>query len=407
MILSSVWVEPNSSAAGSRMLQLIEVFRTQNWEVSYASTATKSMFAYDLNNLGITSFSIELNQTNFDTFLLEINPDIVLFDRFIIEEQFGWRVAEVLPNALRILDTEDLHCLRKTREEAIKKNMVFTKNDLLKSVIAKREIASILRSDISLIISTYEMELLVHLFKIDVRILHYVPFLLAEFEKEKIQKMPSFSARADFYFVGNFLHTPNYDSVLYLKKEIWPKLSKVLPDASLYIYGAYPSQKVTQLHNTKERFIVKGRIDDIAKKIQQHRICLAPIRFGAGIKGKFIEAMQNGTPSITTKIGAEAMYKNYQWPGIIADSSDEIINAAKTLYTNENLWQEAQNNAVTILNNCYNKHYFSPLLIAKIEETKENLDIHRQTNFIGSLLQHHRMQSTKYLSKWIESKNLK
>lgn len=400
-------MEPNSSAAGSRMLQLIEAFQTQNWQITYVSTAAKSEFAYDISKLGISTNTIEINNPKFDDLLKKTQPTIVLFDRFMVEEQFGWRVAEIVPNALRILDTEDLHCLRKTREEAINKNKPFVKTDLLKSVIAKREIASILRSDISLIISKYEIEILKKLFKIDTELLQYIPFLLDKLKEETIKKTPTFKERADIYFVGNFLHNPNYDTVIYLKKEIWPKLSKELPKATLHIYGAYTTQKVNQLHNKKERFIINGRTEKLNKKIQNYKICLAPIRFGAGIKGKLIEAMQNGTPSITTKIGAEAMHKNYEWSGSIADNPTAIIKAAKELYTNEIIWNKAQQNGTTIINNCYNKKQYSQLLITKIINTQKEIKKHRLNNFIGALLQHHTLNSTKYLSKWIESKNSK
>ncbi len=405
LILSSVWVEPNSSAAGSRMLQLIEAFQTQNWHISYASTSAKSEFAFDLSILTIKSHTIELNNDNFNDFLLKINPNIIIFDRFIIEEQFGWRVAEILPNSLRILDTEDLHCLRKTREIAIKQKKEFSKNDLIKAAIAKREIASILRCDISLIISLYEIKLLTKLFKVDSKLLLYVPFLLDEINPNTIKKLPTFKDRENIYFIGNFLHQPNFDTVLYLKKEIWPTLSKKLPHVSLHIYGAYTSQKVNQLHNKKERFIIHGKINNANNAIQNSRICLAPIRFGAGLKGKFIEAMQNGTPSITTPIGAEAMYGDLDWCGRIATNSNDIINETVALYTTEILWKKAQQNGIEILNRLYNKKKYSKLLIHKINETQKNLEKHRMNNFFGALLHHHTLNSTKYLSKWIASKN--
>ena len=91
--------------------------------------------------------------------LLNLNPDVVLFDRFMIEEQFGWRVTEQCPNAVKLLDTEDLHCLRKGRHQAFKDKQPFT-DDYLFNDFAKREIASILRCDVTLMISEFEMELL-------------------------------------------------------------------------------------------------------------------------------------------------------------------------------------------------------------------------------------------------------
>ena len=94
------------------MLQLLELFLEKQWEVIYASTASESAYAIDVANLGIVTETVQMNDPSFDTFIKELNPDIVLFDRFMVEEQFGWRVAQHCPNALRLLDTEDLHCLR-------------------------------------------------------------------------------------------------------------------------------------------------------------------------------------------------------------------------------------------------------------------------------------------------------
>lgn len=385
------------------MLQLIDVFQSQNWQITYASTSLKSDFAVNLASLQIESSIIKINDKSFDTFITELNPTIVVFDRFIIEEQFGWRVSEILPNCIKILDTEDLHCLRKRRQVALKENRTFNEIDLLKSDIAKREIASILRCDLSLIISSYEMQLLKGTFRIDANLLCYVPFLLDELSNN-IQ-LPFFQERNHFYFIGNFLHQPNADTVLYLKKDIWPLLSKKLPKAELHIYGAYPTQQILQLHNTKERFFVKGRVENVNDTVKQYKICLAPIRFGAGLKGKLIEAMQNGTPSITSSIGAEAMHQNLKWSGCIENDIIKIVTASTLLYQDKELWLTAQQNGFKIINTCYNKNDYSSHLIEVILLISRNLSHHRTQNFMGSLLQHHTLKSTKYLSQWIEAKN--
>ena len=160
LIIGFVWPEPNSSAAGGRMVQLISIFKEQGFEVTFCSPAMDSDFMVDLESLGVAKKTIALNCSSFDVFVKELNPTIVLFDRFMIEEQFGWRVAENCPKALRLLDTEDLHCLRLARQKAFKEKRTFSTNYLLTEEVAKREIASILRCDISLMISEYEMELL-------------------------------------------------------------------------------------------------------------------------------------------------------------------------------------------------------------------------------------------------------
>ena len=172
LIIGFVWPEPKSSAAGCRMMQLINVFLSEGYAITFASPCAKSNNAFNLESLGVTQIEIELNNSSFDEFVSKLNLDIVLFDRFMMEEQFGWRVAENCPEALRILDTEDLHCLRKAREQSFKDDMHLDKSYLFRD-IAKREIASIYRSDLSLIISEAEMSILQNDFGVPENILHY------------------------------------------------------------------------------------------------------------------------------------------------------------------------------------------------------------------------------------------
>lgn len=407
LIIGFVWPEPNSSAAGGRMLQLIAQFQQQGYAVTFASPAMDSDFMVDLTSLNVDKKSIALNCSSFDVFVKELNPAIVLFDRFMIEEQFGWRVAENCPDALRILDTEDLHCLRLARQKAFKAHRDFTITDTLKEDVAKREIASILRCDLSLMISEFEMELLKTSFKIDEKILYYLPFLLDPISETTFEKLPSFEERNNFLFIGNFLHEPNWNAVQYLKETIWPLLRKQLPDANLHVYGAYPSQKVLQLHQPKEGFHIKGRANDANEVVQNARIVLAPLRFGAGIKGKLIEAMQCGTPSITTSIGAESMQGNLPWNGSVTDDVNKFTETAIQLYKDEKLWTAAQQNGIAIINQRYTKELFENDFASKVRSLLSNLQQHRLDNFFGALLQHHTLTSTKYMSRWIETKNSK
>ncbi len=404
LIIGFVWPEPNSSAAGGRMLQLIQLFQEQGWQVTFASAAMDSDYMVSLENLGVTRKKILLNDSSFDDFIKELQPSIVLFDRFMIEEQFGWRVAENCPDALRILDTEDLHCLRQARQLAFKEGRDFTISDLF-SDVAKREVASILRCDISLMISDFEMQLLQDVFKVDGMLLHYLPFLLDPITENRVDEWPTFETRRNFIFVGNFLHEPNWNSVLYLKESIWPLIRKQLPQAELHIYGAYPSQKVLQLHQPKEGFYVKGRADDVNEVVQNARVVLAPLRFGAGIKGKLVEAMWCGTPSVTTTIGSEAMEGNLDWNGFVVDDVAEFATSAVVLYQNEKLWQKAQNNGISLFNRRYLKSIYGPELLLHIQKVSQKLQAHRYQNFMGALLMHHSMASTKYMSRWIEEKN--
>ena len=405
LIIGTVWVEPNSSAAGSRMLQLITLFLKQNWTVTFASASQKSENATNLSSLGIDEVSIELNSASFDVFLKDLSPTMVVFDRFMTEEQFGWRVAENSPKAIRILDTEDLHFLRKVRHQQLKKGEDFTNEALLKSDYTKREIAAILRCDVSLIISTYEMDLLKSVFKIDEHILYYLPFLLDKIEGYQTKKWKSFEQKNHFIFIGNFFHKPNVDAVLTLKKEVWGAIKKILPKAELHIYGAYVTPQIQQLHDRKEGFLIKGFAKNSKEVVGNAKVVLAPLRFGAGIKGKLTEAMICGTPSVTTSIGAEGMCGNFPWNGFIEDDFADFAFIAAELYTKKNLWQNAQKTGIDIINEIYDKEKISQLFVYRMQEIQRNLEQHRTHNFLGSLLQHQSLQATKYMSKWIEAKN--
>ncbi|MDG1398855.1 MAG: glycosyltransferase [Polaribacter sp.] len=405
LIIGTVWVEPNSSAAGSRMLQLIQLFLKQNWEVTFACAAQKTTNSFPLDFLEVNEVSIELNNSSFNDFVKKLKPTIVLFDRFLTEEQFGWRVAENCPKALRILDTEDLHFLRKVRHNQLKKGEKFTNDALLNSDDTKREIASILRCDLSLIISTYEMDLLKSVFKIDSNILYYIPFLYDNIKEHQIKNWKSFEEREHFVFIGNFLHKPNVDAVKTLKNEIWSEIRENLPKVEIHIYGAYITQQILELDSPKQGFIIKGYAKSSKEVIGNARIVLAPLRFGAGIKGKLTEAMLSGTPSITSNIGAEGMCGRFPWNGFIEDNFSDFAFMASQLYQSKSLWENAQLTGVEIINTIYDKEKLSPLFVNRICELQENIEEHRTHNFLGSLLQHQTLQATKYMSKWIETKN--
>jgi glycosyltransferase involved in cell wall biosynthesis len=132
---------------------------------------------------------------------------------------------------------------------------------------------------------------------------------------------------------------------------------------------------------------------------------LAPLNFGAGIKGKLTEAMLCGTPSITTSIGVEGMSEQLPWNGFVEDEFSDFALKAKELYTDKSIWEQAQLNGITIINSIYHKEKNAKFLFDKISHIQHNLEKHRTFNFLGSLLQYKTVQASKYMSKWIEQKN--
>lgn len=401
LIIGKVWPEPRSSAAGSRMMHIIRLFQSRGWQVTFVSAASESEYAEDLDALDITTKRIEINNASFDEFVSELDPDIVLFDRFMTEEQFGWRVKEQCPYAMRIIDTEDLHGLREARRISLNKGREYIPAELHNDV-ARREIAAIYRSDLSLITSRSEMFTLKKHIGINLDLVYQLPLLT---DKKEFTSSKEFTERQDFVTIGNFLHKPNWDTVQYLKNSIWPHIRRELPGTSIHIYGAYSSHKVEQLHNEKEGFLIKGRAEDALEVIGNARVLLAPLRFGAGQKGKILDAMITGTPNVTTTIGAESMHSGRDWPGLIEDKSLPFAKASVKLYQNEDFWKDCQSRINRILSELFYVENLGDKFLKKIEDIYEKLLHHRNKNFTGSMLWHQSLNSAKFMGKWIEEKN--
>ena len=404
LIISTNWPAPNYSAAGVRLMQLINFFREEKYQVTIASTADE----YAVNKSfyrDITLASIKLNDDSFDEFVSGLSPDVVLFDRFMAEEQFGWRVAEHAPNAIRILDTEDLHSLRKTREEALKMNIDFSETLWLQNDMTKREVASMYRCDLSLIISSYEMELLQSIIKNPESVLLHLPFMLDTLNESNTEKWKSFEERKDFVFIGFGGHAPNIDAISYLKKEIWPLIRAGLPEVNLNVYGSNFPKRISEMHSPKEGFLIKGWVESAEHVITDARLMLAPLRFGAGLKGKLVSAMQYGTPSVTTTIGAEGMHANLDWNGKTCDDPKAFAEAAIELYRDKHEWVQCQQKGAVIINTIYKRESLSEKLSSKIKAIQKDLAAHRTKNFTGEMLRHQTLTSTKYMAKWIAEKN--
>ncbi|WP_228851174.1 glycosyltransferase [Aegicerativicinus sediminis] len=401
LVIGLVWPEPTSSAAGVRMMQLIEMFLANDYKVVFSCASLKTERSAKLIEFGVTEVPIKLNNSGFDDFVKELQPTVVLYDRYIVEEQFGWRVRLNCPIVLQILDTEDLHFLRNYRQSQpdlkVSESTSFSLNK-----IALREIASIYRVDLSLIISEYEMRILQNNFHVPSNLLHYLPILFSQKEME-VSNITSYQNRSDFITIGNFLHPPNVDSLIYLKETIWPAIRAKLPKAVLNVYGAYPNPKIWKLSNESDGFIIRGEAKDVNEVMMKSKICLAPLRFGAGLKGKVLDAFKNGTPCILTSTASEGIVDHVEYP--VCDSAETFVELALDIYNNEKSWKSLSEKGSKILQQKFEKSKFEVKFFQVIDDSLNNLENHRQINFIGAMLKHHNQQSTKYLSKWIEAKN--
>lgn len=404
LVIGLVWPEPTSSAAGWRMLQLLGAFKKEGYEIHFLSSAQQSEHSFDLTTEGIHVYTVQINDSTIDSLLKEIDPSIVLFDRFITEEQFGWRVMENLPNALRILDTEDLHSLRHLRGEAISEAELQSKSEAWNTTYALRELSSILRSDLSLMISSKEMELLTKTLRIPASLLHEIPFMEAPLTHEQLAQTLSYHQRKHFVFIGNYLHKPNKETIKVLADNIWPKIRAIDSSLELHIYGAYLQPNHPHYHKPKKGVFVYGRAENARETIERYRVLLAPIPFGAGIKGKIIDSIASGTAPLTSPIGGEGIFdreSNSSCTSILENFPTQALE----LYKNQELWDQIREENRLLFNAKFNQQTHTSQLFARIEHIRKNLTAHRSSNIMGSILQFNQMRATKYMSLWIEEKN--
>ena len=393
LIIGKVWPEPTSTAAGRRTHDVITALQLGCLQVHFASAAQRGEYALDLEAIGVTTHKIAVNDAAFDPWVEALAPQVVIFDRFMTEEQFGWRVAQRCPEAIRVLDTSDLHSLRLAREQVIKSGDALK----LKNDIALREIAAIYRSDLSLMISEFEIEILVDEFGINESLLAYWPFSL-ELPKEYVR----FENRKDFILIGSFLHSPNLDAARWCKAEIWPLIRQQLPEAELHCYGSYGDRFAAELHAPKNGFCFKGRTEDALATMTRYRVNLAPLRYGAGLKGKVFDGFKTGTPTLITPIAAEGIITNPGWAHTVAK---DFANAALQLYREPETWRIRQCEERALCQNRFNSAVWLPRLAAIIQCVISEKVQRREQNFIGKMLRHHQHRSTEFMSRWIEHKN--
>ena len=410
LFIALVWPEPGSSAAGIRTRQLIDAFLLDGHEVRVSSPCASNSHREEIERLGIETVCLPPNDIEFDRFIESYRPEVVIFDRFMVEEQFSWRVRQVCPDALRVLDTVDLHFLRRARKQVASGESVinFIPDEAVRSEDALREIASIYRSDLSLIISDAEQRLLREVFKIPESMLS-----VCRIGYELPSEVPHFSDRRDIAIIGNFNHEPNADSFQLLKRKLWKMIRdhidhRISEKVELHIYGSYPKKEFIALDSPIDGFRVKGWTENSLETLKRYRLTLAPLRFGAGIKGKIADSWAAGTPVIGTTIAAEGMVgpqAEFPFGGAISDDWEKFAEICSEFYVNETRWREGQARGRAILDSLFSPQSNERHVVQTVAALRVIMDERRSANFVGSMLWYHQFRSTEFFSRWIEVKS--
>ncbi|MFJ8457681.1 glycosyltransferase [Lysinibacillus xylanilyticus] len=232
----------------------------------------------------------------------------------------------------------DLHYLRELRNYEIEKNP-----DLIKSSNKWREIEFGLfnKADVVHVVGSYEQKILVEEFPN--KPIRNIPLFM--FEQDEIKQVElNFDSRKDILFVGGFNHKPNYDGVLWFIKEILPNILAENNNIKFYIVGSNPPEDIQKLES--ENIVVTGYVTDeqLEQYYKQCRIVVVPLRYGAGVKGKVVEALSHFVPIVTTPIGAEGL-NGIESSVLIASEKEEFSSKVNQLYNNEQQWIELAKNS--------------------------------------------------------------
>ena len=408
LLFSTVWPEPESSAAGVRQLQWVNFFKKAGLHV-VLSSPSKPREGVDY---GAECLQLPLNRSEVRDELKRLQPEVVMFDRFLLEEQFGHFVYEECKQALVLLETVDLHFVRRARE-SVRENFLKTDpfpTELYRTDTAIRETASIQRVDYSYVVSSFEEDLLLQEFGIGLDKVQWVPFLYDPIFHPESFKKP-FADRKNFSWVGNFRHAPNMDGLRWFLNSIWPKVRAKLPDAKIHVYGAYPTTEAMGWTNPSKGIVSHGPAKHLDEVFKDARVNLAPLRFGAGVKGKILEGFRYGLPCVTTKVGVEGLLPpkpaDYVFPGLEMNDEESFANACVELYQDEALWNQARIDAVRLLDDVYSEVELFPKMLGQLVHLMARKQSGELPVWTSQILRHELVNSHKYFSKWIELKESK
>jgi GT2 family glycosyltransferase len=319
---------PDQDSGSLRMSRIVEEFVSMGFKVHFVSLTggKSSRWADAACNLGVEVLhgAIELQTT-----LQALNKklDFVFISR---PEVFASVIDKVLlfaPEIPIIYDMVDAHGLRMHRKSVFTASTHDTEKARYFEAIEKRAARS---SDVVVAVSQSDLD---HLRKVS----NFVTksLIIPNVHIKPSASQSEFSQREGILFVGGFQHDPNVDAAKFLVNEVMPKVKAIMGEVQVFLVGSKPTREVLEL--SSRNVTVTGWVDDLRPVYDKARIFVAPLRYGAGVKGKIGESLSFGLPTITTSIGVEGMDVEHGVDLFIAETADEIANRICEIYNNEEL----------------------------------------------------------------------
>ncbi|MGK9119236.1 glycosyltransferase [Olivibacter jilunii] len=344
LFIDPYYPTPDKDSGSRRLNEIITICAEAGFNVffyGHKEIANFGSYYQSLINKGVkVVYKHFLDDTLEDDYKYIMNHiDFAWISRLEMNEYYV-NMLRAYPHIKWINDTVDLHFLREGR--AWEQNNISTNElDERISQIRTIEVDLAKKADVTIAITQHEGELLKSYGVNNTVVVPNIHFLKVGY------RTTSFYDRAGICFIGGYDHKPNVDAVVWLVNEIMPIVWKSLPDLIVHLLGSNPPKEVTSLQS--RNVIVPGYINDVSPYFERNRVFVAPLRVGAGMKGKIGHSMEYGLPVITTSIGAEGMDLTHNKNVLIADNAKDFANEILRLYQNKNLWNDLSTNSLEII----------------------------------------------------------
>jgi GT2 family glycosyltransferase len=296
--------------------------------------------------------------------LLEVDNgfDYALLYRYNVATSVYQQVREKAPSTRVLFANVDLHFLRETRAAETSN----TPRALFSAKATKKmELEMFAHADASFVHTEIERDVIQQSLPAPLHNMVVLPWI-----SEVYRDTPGFSARADIMFLGNFPHTPNVDSILYFTSSIWPALQRELPpESKLLVVGNKPPAEVLAL--ASERVIVTGFVEELAPYFRSSRVFVAPLRYGAGIKGKLVTALAHGVPSVATHVAAEGIATLEDGHLSITDDPARFAAEVLRLYGDESAWNRMREAGLAYVEENYSRAATSKICLRALAVADE------------------------------------
>ncbi|RUL73106.1 glycosyltransferase [Dyella choica] len=348
LVVDSMTPDPTRDSGSLRLSAILRLLDEQGWSVSFFPDDGRAS-EEEVRALGALGTEVLCRPwvTDLPDWLHTHGSELraVMLCRHTVAGQYASLVRKLAPKARVLFDTVDLHFLREHRAAELSGSASMARQA---QASRKSELALIGQCDVTFVVSEHERTLLA------AELPHANIELLSNIHEIHDCRRPH-EIRRDFVFIGGFGHPPNADAVRWIATEILPALREQLPEARIHVLGDAPDTARAELLTPGLEF--HGRVPDLAPWLDSALASLAPLRFGAGVKGKINMAMSYGVPVIATPLAVEGMHLVQGQDVLLADTAQGFAQASEELQQDGELWRRLS--AASIDNV---KRHFSPRL---------------------------------------------